>query len=180
MTCQKCTIILVLSLWLKSQPRDLVGWHQESFPKAMSIHCANMHFDSLSLTTCLLCRLLSSILEPCYMAKIFIPWLDGIIYNYIEETHLQSLYQFSDHAIYPRRLPLLSYTVICFIPQCFSFVVLPWIKRTDDWRAIAVAGHGRHGFPTSRTRLLHCPPFVLSTPLPTVRFKYSTAGNRIE
>jgi hypothetical protein len=37
-------------------------------------------FGSPSVTTCLLCRLLSSTLEPHYMVEIAIPWLDKILY----------------------------------------------------------------------------------------------------
>jgi hypothetical protein len=44
-----------------------------------------------------------------------------ILYNYIEEIYLQFLYQFSDYAIYPHRLPFLHSMVICFIPKRLSF-----------------------------------------------------------
>jgi hypothetical protein len=79
MMLQKCTTILVLSLWLKSRPRDLVSGHQKFFFHQMtSIHRVNAHIDSPSVTTCLLFGSLSSILRPCYMVKIAIPWLDKI------------------------------------------------------------------------------------------------------
>jgi hypothetical protein len=84
-----------------------------------------------------------------------------ILYNYIEETRLQSIYQFSDHATYARRLPFLPSTVIYFIPKCLSFMVLLMSNRPDDSIGAVTTGNGRHKFTASRTRLLHCPVFSL-------------------
>jgi hypothetical protein len=67
-----CTPILVSSLWLTSRPQDLVSWPERFFPHAMSIHRVNMHIGSLTVTTCLLWRLPSSILEPHHAAEISI------------------------------------------------------------------------------------------------------------
>jgi hypothetical protein len=87
--------------------------------------------------------------------------IEHIFYNYIEETQLQSLYQFSDHACHPRRLPFLSSTVICFILKRLSFMVLSSSKRTNDWRVAAETGRAPHNFPPLKTRRLHCPLFLV-------------------
>jgi hypothetical protein len=77
MMLQKCTTMLILLLWLKSQPRDLVSWHQSFFfHKMVLIHHMNAHLGSSSMTTCLLCRLPSSTLGPRHVVKIAIPGLD--------------------------------------------------------------------------------------------------------
>jgi hypothetical protein len=43
MLLQKCMVVHVLSLWLKSRHQDLVCWHQKFFHKMASIHCVNAH-----------------------------------------------------------------------------------------------------------------------------------------
>jgi hypothetical protein len=58
-----------------------------------------------------------------------------ILYSYIEEIRLQSLYQFSNHAAYPCMLPFLSSTLICLIPKWLSFMVLPSSKTSDEFRS---------------------------------------------
>jgi hypothetical protein len=61
MMLQKCTAILVLLLWLKSWPHDLVSWHQESFfHKMASIHHMNVQIGSSSVTFCIDCSHLPS------------------------------------------------------------------------------------------------------------------------
>jgi hypothetical protein len=70
MMLQKCMTILVSSLWLKNCPRDLVSWPQKFvFHQVSSIHRVIAQIVSPSVTTCLWCRSLSSILEPRYMVK---------------------------------------------------------------------------------------------------------------
>jgi hypothetical protein len=77
MMLQKHMTILVLSLWLKSRHRDLVSWPQKFFfYQTTSILRMNAHIDSPSVTTCLLCQLLSSTLEPRQVVEIVIPCLD--------------------------------------------------------------------------------------------------------
>jgi hypothetical protein len=79
-----------------------------------------------------------------------------ILYNYIEETRLQSIYQFSDHTTYARRLPFLPSTVIYFIPKCLSFMVLLMSNRPDDsigapWQQVMVATNSQHQGPDYST-----------------------------
>jgi hypothetical protein len=78
MMLQKCMIILVLLLWLKSRPRDLISWHQKFFHQVTLICRTNAHIGSPSVTTCLLWESLSSTLRPHHMVEIVMPWWDNI------------------------------------------------------------------------------------------------------
>jgi hypothetical protein len=77
----KCMAILVFSLWLKSQPRDLVSGHQNFFFHQMtSIHLVRAHTDSPSVTAYLLCRLPSPNPESRYMINIASPFVDNSLF----------------------------------------------------------------------------------------------------